>query len=429
MTGRTIVAIASGILCLVLPASAAAQATPAPAMLRVFLDCPDCDEEFLRQNVAFVDYVRDRMVADVHVLVTTQGTGGGGLSWTLKVIGVGRFQGQDRTLTFTTPQTATSDERRREFARVFKIGIVGYASDSSVATELNVTYQPKEAAATEGPVKDPWNYWVFRANGGGEVNGEQLSSFRSYRLSFSASRTTAAWKINLSASKHSSRNTFEIDDETTIESQSHSWDVDSLIVKSLGPKWSFGGRANASQSSFSNLDRSFRGSAGIEYDVFPYAESSQRSLTIQYSLGATHFDYRDLTIFDRLTETVPIQTVNVSLGLRQPWGSVSASGDVTQHLNHRDRWRAGVFGSADVRLFKGFSFNMFGNYSKIKDQIGLPKGSASTEEILLRIRQQRTGYSYFVGFGISYSFGSIFNSIVNPRFGGSGGGGMMIIMG
>src|SRR5438552_4181387 len=41
-----------------------------PPRLRIFLDCDSCDEEYLRQNVAFVDYVRDRTVADLHVLVT-----------------------------------------------------------------------------------------------------------------------------------------------------------------------------------------------------------------------------------------------------------------------------------------------------------------------------------------------------------------------
>ena len=52
---------------------------------------------------------------------------------------------------------------------------------------------------------------------------------------------------------------------------------------------------------------------------------------------------------------------------------------------------------------------------------------ASTEDVLLRLRQLQSGYSYFVGFGISYSFGSKVNNIVNPRYGGGGGGGMMMM--
>ena len=73
-----------------------------------------------------------------------------------------------------------------------------------------------------------------------------------------------------------------------------------------------------------------------------------------------------------------------------------------------------------MRLFKGFSFNVFAEYTKIKDQISLRKGGASTEEVLLRLRQLATDYRYYYGLGVSYSFGSIYDNIVNPRFSGGG---------
>jgi hypothetical protein len=85
-------------------------------------------------------------------------------------------------------------------------------------------------------------------------------------------------------------------------------------------------------------------------------------------------------------------------------------------LNQLEQTRLGVFGEADVRLFRGFSFNVFGRYERIRDQISLRKGGASTEEVLLRVQQLATGYSYFVNLNLSYRFGSIFNNIVNPRF-------------
>ena len=56
---------------------------------------------------------------------------------------------------------------------------------------------------------------------------------------------------------------------------------------------------------------------------------------------------------------------------------------------------------------------------RINDQISLKKENASQEEILLRLRQLATGYSYFLSFGINYRFGSIFNSVVNPRMNNS----------
>jgi hypothetical protein len=406
-----------------------AQTTPSPSpqstppasanLLRVFLDCNECDDEYLRQNVGFVDYVRDRAVADVHVLVTTQPTGGGGRAWTVKFIGLARLQGQDRTLSFTTPQTATDDDRRKEFARIFKIGLVGFAADTPAAPQLDVTWKKPAETVQTTPQKDKWNYWVFRANTNGNVNGERSSKFRSFRLNFSGNRTTDRWKINLNANGNYNQNIFEIDEDgTTIKSTSDNWNINSLVVKSLGPQWSFGGRASVNHSSFSNDERSFTIAPGIEYDFFPYSESARRSLTIQYSAGVSQYKYRELTVYDKTSETVPNHRIFSALALRQPWGSVEIESFLTEHLNHFDRYRMTVFGSADVRLFKGFSFNIFGEYEKINDQISLRKGAATTEEILLRQQQLATSYSYFISFGISYSFGSIFNSVVNTRFGG-----------
>jgi hypothetical protein len=386
-------------------------------MLRVFLDCYQCDTEYQRQNVTFIDYVRDRADADLHVLVTTQDTGSGGSSWTVKFIGLGRFQRQDRTYTFTTEQTATSDDRRKAFARVFKVGLVGYAADTTVAPQLDLTWtKPATAAAA----RDRWDSWVFRINLNANFSGERSSTSSSSRISFSSTRTTANWKMNVSIGGNVNKNTFKVEDDRTVRSQRDNWNVNGLIVKSHGPRTSSGLRASLSHDSFANLDQATRVAPAIEFDFFPYAESNRRSLAVQYTIGATRHKYRDATIFDKLEETVPNHSVNVSMGLRQPWGSLNVYSELSQHLNHRDRWRESIWGSTDVRLFKGFSFNVFAEYTKIKDQISLRKGSASTEEVLLRIRQLATDYSYYYGFGISYSFGSIFDNIVNPRFSGGG---------
>src|SRR3990170_985980 len=50
--------------------------------------------------------------------------------------------------------------------------------------------------------------------------------------------------------------------------------------------------------------------------------------------------------------------------------------------------------------------------------LSLPAGDRSAEEVLLLRRQLATTHRYSLGFGISYQFGSIYNNVVNPRFGG-----------
>ena len=396
------------------------QDPPATGRLRVFLDCTGCDPTYVRQTVDFLDYMRDRTDADVHVLATRQTSGGGGRVWTMRLIGLGRFEGHDHTYEFATPQAATSDEQRREFTRVFKLALVDYLAETETLDELDVTWRPPPSDAPAVPQDDPWNYWVFRTSASGSSSGEQRSSSRSYRFSFSANRVTEQWKITLSTNTSTSKSTFEIDEETTVDSNRDSWSFSNLVVKSLGPKWSFGNRVSISHSSFSNTDRSISFAPGIEFDFFPYAESTQRSLTVLYTVGLTRYDYRELTLYDKLSEEVPVHALNVSLGLRQPWGTLSAYARYSQHLNHTERYSATVLGSTNIRLFRGFSFNVLGTYSKINDQISLQKGDATRDEVLLRLRQLATDYSYRLSFGFTYSFGSIFNSVVNPRFGGGG---------
>ncbi|MGH7471956.1 MAG: hypothetical protein ACRENP_28730, partial [Longimicrobiales bacterium] len=66
--------------------------------------------------------------------------------------------------------------------------------------------------------------------------------------------------------------------------------------------------------------------------------------------------------------------------------------------------------------FRGLEVGVHGGYSWIRDQIALRKGSSDQVDVLLRRRELLTGYDYQAGIGLSYTFGSIFNNVVNPRF-------------
>jgi len=93
--------------------SALAQQPPSPdsatpaVKLRVFLDCGFCDFDFMRTEIAFVDYVRDRQDAQVHILVTNQQTGGGGTEFTLHFIGQRELAKLSDTLAYVSPTNAS----------------------------------------------------------------------------------------------------------------------------------------------------------------------------------------------------------------------------------------------------------------------------------------------------------------------------------
>jgi hypothetical protein len=410
------------------PAQVAPPQPAATARVRVFLDCEDCDENYVRKEVTFIDYVRNREDADVHVLVTTQDTGGGGEQWTLKYIGLGGRQGQDQTLLYNSPQTATDDEERAGFVAVFKLGLVRYVATSPVAGRLKVTYDAgNEAQQKAEQAKDRWNFWVYRIGGSGDVNGEEQQNGRSIRGSFSANRTTDAWRVSFNGSARYSDSKFLLEEDedegggrTEFLSVSRQLDASGIVVKSLTQHWSLGLMGSATSQTFRNYVIRTRIAPGIEYNYFPYSESTRRMLTFQYTVGHDYLKYREITIFGKQQEQMIDQRAEMGLSMRQPWGNARAEFNFTQFLNQPSKYSLGVFGFTEIRIFKGFSVNSFGEYSRTRDQIYLPAGGASNEEILLRQRQLLSGYQYFFNFGVSYSFGSTFNNIVNPRFGGGG---------
>lgn len=412
-------------------------APPAPGLqgsrssepIRVFLDCQFyCDFDFIRTEIAFVNYVRDRKEAEVHVLGTSQRTGSGGVEYTLKFIGLERFAGIEHTLHLVVAATDTQDEIRRALVRVIKLGLAAYAATTPQGAWLDLRYAPPAAQKKEvvGEVTDPWNLWYFRSRVNGNFSGERSNSRRSIGGSFSANRTTEAWKINLSVGGNYSESRFELSDASTFRSVQRNLNWNALVVRSLTGRWSAGLKNTISSSTFVNQDRFVRLAPGIEFNVFPYAESTRRQLTIQYTAGVDAFNYDRETIFARTSERLFDETLIVSLDLRQPWGSAGLSFEGSHYFDDPAKHRLTLFGSTDVRLFRGFSFNVFGDVARLRDQIYLPRAEATDEEILVRQRQLFTAYRYFVGFGVSYSFGSRYQNVVNPRFGGSSGGVVII---
>jgi hypothetical protein len=202
----------------------------------------------------------------------------------------------------------------------------------------------------------------------------------------------------------------------TINSITRSVGANALIVRSLGARWSGGALGSATQSTRRNLRLLASVAPALEYDLWPYSESTRRRLALQYALGVAVARYSDTTIYGKTAETLFNQTLSLSLSVTQPWGSASGSLEAATYLHDLSKRHLTFFGGTNVRLLKGLSLDLFGEVSLIHDQLNLSKGLVGTDDVLLARRQLATSYSYFTVFGLSYSFGSTINNVVNPRF-------------
>jgi hypothetical protein len=411
--GRRLLSV---IVWLLAVAPVAAQSPSAGASrLRLAIDCQgvSCDSDFFRTQITFVDHVRDRQAADVHVLVTSQSTAAGGQQLTFSFFGQAAYQGQDHIVRQTVPVASSADVIRREMVRVISLGLIPYAIRASTVDDLAVTVQRRPAPTVQQ--SDPWNRWTFRSQMNGNASGERSTKLATVSGSASANRTTEAVKFAASITAGYSESSFELPDGQRYVAPNRNLGSSATFVKSLGGHWSAGVRGSVASTTFRNLDRAWYLAPAIEYDVFPYSESTRRILTFQYSAGIRSFDYEAETLFGKLNERRAAQKVIASLTARQRWGSVSTGIDATSFVPDVKYNNVTGWGDIDLSLYKGLSLNFSAEVSSVHDQLYLPKGRATAEEILVRQRQLATGYQYFYSIGVSYTFGSIFSAIVNPR--------------
>lgn len=393
---------------------------------RVFLDCQasGCDFDFFRTELTWLSFVRDRNQADVYVLVTERTTGGGGREYTVMMNGQGARSALADTAVSLAPQGATSDELRRVVSRALAQGMLRFVRATPLAARLNVVYQTPRGlvqSATRG-ARDRWNLWVFRVGVSGYTNGDANYESTNVFGSFRASRTTAMWKTSLSVSGDYSENHYTLSTGEIVNYQ-HGYSADALLVKSIGGHWSMGLQANLFSSLYSNTDLSLRIGPAIEYDLLPYDESTRHQVVFRYGVGLRSLNYDEITIYDKMEEQRPDHSFIIGADVRRSWGNVGGGVNLSQYLDDMTKRRVDIYSNVRWRIVTGLEFNLSGGYTQIRDQLNIPRGSLTDEDILIRLRQLQTGYRFYGSVGLSYTFGSVFNNVVNPRFSQNMGGG------
>lgn len=402
-------------------AESAAQALP------VFLDCngPNCDFDHFRREITWVNWVRDRRDSEVHLLVTTERTGGGGWRYTLDYLGQDVFAGLEKQLSYVSDPDDTDAEVRDGLTQTIGLGLVQFVETTALAPRLRVLYEAPEVAVVQREEHDPWNLWVFRLSSDGSLEGEKLDSRYSISGGASADRVAEDLKVNFHLHGRYSRREIEFVDEDTdsVEVEIYEdWDYSAnlLTVWSLSDHWSVGGTAGADASTRVNRDLALTAGPAIEYNIFPYHESTRRQLTFRYTIEAAAFWYMEETVEGETEEILPRHSLVIGAAVQQPWGEVHGSLRGTQYLHDFRTHSLTAFAELEYRLFRGFSFDVDVEISRVKDQFYLSGEGIDPEDIYLRRRQRETDFRYELGVGFSYRFGSKFANVVNPRMGGRG---------
>lgn len=387
--------------------------------LKVYMETTD----YLRNEIPYINYVRDLKDAQVYIISSSQRTGSGGREYSYFLIGQERFSGMKDTLRYNSSPDDTEDQIRQGQVRVLKQGLMRYVMATPLAKNIEISFtQPLSAEVTT----DKWNSWVFGAGVSGMLSGQKSYNSNQIFSNISARRITSDWKLDFGIDYNYNLDHFLID-EQEVNSVNNSRSFETLIVKSLSDHWSLGGHVEIESSTFRNYELKMAFMPGIEYDIYPYSESTRRQIRLLYSAGYLYQNYADTTIYDKMEENLWGHSLKAAYQVVQKWGSVNLSLDWFNYLHDWSKNNLSLDGGFEVRLAKGLSLQVGGGAAMIHDQLALVKGGATREEILLKRKELATDFSYFTYFGLSYTFGSIYNNVVNPRFGSSSGGMSIII--
>ena len=383
----------------------------------VYLDCQtNCHFTYLRQEVDFINYARDRQGADIYVLVTNQRASAG--SQEIQMIFI--YQSIDYlksdTIKYYREANISDLDEMQLFKKNFKKGLLPVLIQDNMVDYISYTVELDSTSIFETETIDPWNYWSFNIGLNMNIRGEESFQEQEYFGRVSASRVTKKEKVFLLVWANLEESSFTLSDGNEVTSDNKRYRAFGQWVGSISDHWSAGVRALVGSSSFGNTDFEATVRPAIEFNVYPYSQNSTRRFSFMYTAGIVYNNYTLPTLFDQLEETLLRHGLDIEFEQTQPWGAIEFDIEFDQYLHDLSLYSISFNPNIELNLFKGLKLEFGGFISFVGDRINISKEDISDQDIILQNKQLDTSYSYASYVGFNYRFGSKNNNIVNPRF-------------
>ncbi len=393
---------------------------PQENKLAVFVEGDVVDFNYIRNNTPFIDFVNEPHVADVHVIVSRQGTGSGGRRFALAFYNKTIPAMTDFNLTCNTFSFDTQEIIRQKFLATLQAGLLPFMNEKSGVSNLviNSKTDDTESKSPVVPVNDPWKNWVFRIGSEGGLSGEEQRKNYDYDIVLQAKKVTKKWKINTSYDyERSETRISKINDGNTTIIKRLQYEQDAALraVFSINQHWSYGIFLQGTQNTYRNNKMSLEVVPALEYNYYPWEELDRRSLTFSYYIGPVYNKYYETTVLGKTSELLWNHKLNINLFRVETWGESQVWLEGSQYFSHSDLYSLKAGLDLSFRISKGLSFTVEFETQSVQDQIYLPASELSDEELLLNTRKLPTTFEYGTNVGIRFQFGSIYNNVVNER--------------
>ena len=385
---------------------------------KLYLSCPrTCFDLYLRQELNYFDFARDPELADFTLVIARQPAGNGGERFSVTLVPrvpkLGRAAPPSRTF-LAAPGAAALTSRQQllqTILRELQLALADTPHEKAFMLKL-----PNRDGSALGALADPWNYWVATPEVRGEGEGGSGYYFMDLTGSLTLRRITESSKLRLRGAYLRRFTSYRLEDGTRVYGDVHGWEARAVYARSVGKRWALGGTFTARGNQFENLRAHLNGGPLLEYNLFPYAQNASEQIRFAYQIGAWANWYNEINQPGLMHEVRPYHALSVIADVNQAFGSVQWVGQINSFLDAPRLFRLSTGVLLGLRLLEGLAINLEGQAALVRDQISLRQRPVTDLELLLWTAQQQTDYTFQLKFGVSYTFGSVHNTIVNPRF-------------
>ena len=377
--------------------------------LKVYLDCR-CDDNYIKQQTSFLEYVRDQDLADVEIIIRDIRTPTGTRSFEIQIDGNNEFKEISSSTIVSGYVTDTSGTLRDKLLNKLKLSLVPFLDKANYVIKVDIDSNFDEVIVDD----DKWKNWVFELSGSYNNDKEESRKTNSYEIQFEIDKLTEDWRIGMEISRDESNRKF-ISNDDVYTSNRKTTSFRGRVIRSISDHFSAGIFFGAYQNTYENIDFNRYLEPALEYSFYPYKDVLSKEITLAYRIGTGKRNYIEKTIYGYEKQNLTSQKLSLNIRFRQKWGNISSYLNATQFLNDGTKKRLSLRSNLDIRVFEGLAVRFSGNINLIREQYSLAAGTTSIEELLLQQREIATDYKTNFSVGLSYTFGSIYNSIINTR--------------
>jgi hypothetical protein len=377
--------------------------------LKAYLDCR-CDQNYLKQQTSFLEHVRDQNLADIEIFILDVRNPTGTRTFEIKVDGNNEYQEISSSTFVSGYANDTSSTLRDKLLNKLKLALIPFLDKASYNIKVDVDSNFDDLTVND----DKWKNWVFELSGSYNDDKEESRKTNRYELEFEIDKLTPEWRIGMEIKRNESNGKFFSNDKV-YTSNRKTTSISGRVVRSISDHFSAGIFSSAYQNTYENIDFNRYIAPAIEYSFYPYKDVLSKEITLAYRIGIGKRNYIEKTIYGYEKQKLSSQTLSLNIRFRQKWGNISSYLNATQFLNDGTKKRFSLRSDLDLRVFEGLAVRFSGNINLIREQYSLAAVSTSIEELLLQQRQIATDYRTNFSVGLSYTFGSIYNSVINTR--------------